>query len=220
MTPTKHKGEAEQFSTKAQLVLNAVQLYNLLNTHGEDLKEHVTELNAIADNLDKVSAHMTGKIERILEDTQDKMQDIEACLTFINVGMEQLRKHNLSFNPQCGQHHSNLQGGQELPEELDEVVIPTVALAGTQVVVKSEPESPGPLSPGPLSPADTLELGSEVDVDALEVTTTTTGVTSELQFHSPCRPIVLSFSGQFVVVANPKDELTSHPLLPPRRPRL
>ncbi|KAJ8001650.1 hypothetical protein DPEC_G00171670 [Dallia pectoralis] len=155
------KGEAEQFSTKAQLVLNAVQLYNLLlNTHGEDLKEHVTELNAIADNLDKVGkgtkiagitggatgalggaaavagvlfapitmgaslaltvvgvgvaaaggvtgasaaitnkvsgAHDRKKIERILEDTQDKMQDIEACLTFINVGMEQLRKHNLS----------------------------------------------------------------------------------------------------------------------------
>ncbi|KAJ8001651.1 hypothetical protein DPEC_G00171680 [Dallia pectoralis] len=110
---------------------------------------------------------------------------------------------------------------QELPEELDEVVIPTVAPLEHEVVVKSEPESPAPLSPGPLSPADTLELGSEVDVDVLEVTTTTTGVTSELHDSPRAAPIVLSLSpsGQFVVVVNPKDEPTSHSPLTASTPR-
>ncbi|XP_028978250.2 uncharacterized protein LOC109616078 isoform X1 [Esox lucius] len=155
------KGEAEQFTVKAQRVLNAVQLFNLLlNTHGENLKSHIYELNGIADNLDKFSkgtkiAGITGgatgavggaaavagvlfapvtfgaslaltvlgvgvaaaggvtgasaaiankvsstndrkKIELVLQDFQAKMDDIEACLTFMNVGMEQLRKHDLS----------------------------------------------------------------------------------------------------------------------------
>lgn len=36
------------------------------------------------------------KIELILQDYLALMGDIEACLRFINVGMELLRKHNLS----------------------------------------------------------------------------------------------------------------------------
>ncbi|KAL1005641.1 hypothetical protein UPYG_G00061710 [Umbra pygmaea] len=153
--------EEKQFTVKAERVLNAVQLYNLLlNTHGETMKNQITELNDIADNLDKVSkgtkiAGITGgatgavggvaavagvvlapltfgaslaltalgvgvaaaggvtgasaaiankvsrtidrkKIELILQDFQAHMDDIEACLRFIVMGIEHLRKHNLS----------------------------------------------------------------------------------------------------------------------------
>ncbi|KAL1005639.1 hypothetical protein UPYG_G00061690 [Umbra pygmaea] len=155
------EGEAKQFTVKAERVLNAVQLYNLLlNTHGETMKNHITELNDIADNLDKVSkgtkiAGITGgatgavggvaavagvvlapltfgaslaltavgvgvaaaggvtgasaaiankvsnvydrnKIEQILQDFQDVMDEIEDCLLFISMGMEHLRKHDRS----------------------------------------------------------------------------------------------------------------------------
>lgn len=42
------------------------------------------------------SAQDRKKIELILQDYLALMGDIEACLRFINVGMEHLRKHNLS----------------------------------------------------------------------------------------------------------------------------
>ncbi|KAL1005637.1 hypothetical protein UPYG_G00061670 [Umbra pygmaea] len=157
----KEKGEAKQFTVKAECILNAVQLYNLLlNTHGKTMKNHITELNDIADNLDKVSkgtktVGLTGgatgavggvaavagvvlapltcgislaltavgvgvaaaggvtgvsaaiankvinandkkKIELILQDTQAHMDEIEACLRFIGMGMEHLKKHDRS----------------------------------------------------------------------------------------------------------------------------
>uniref|UniRef100_A0A3P8YYS5 Apolipoprotein L, 1 n=1 Tax=Esox lucius TaxID=8010 RepID=A0A3P8YYS5_ESOLU len=155
------KGEEELFTLKAERILNAVQLYNLLlNTHGETLKNHIMELYAIADNFDKFSkgtkiAGITGgatgavggaaavagvlfapvtfgaslaltvlgvgvaaaggvtgasaaiankvshnndknKIELNLQYFQAQFGDIEACLTFINVGMEYLKRHDLS----------------------------------------------------------------------------------------------------------------------------
>ncbi|KAL1005640.1 hypothetical protein UPYG_G00061700 [Umbra pygmaea] len=155
------EGDEKQFTLKAERVLNAVQLYNLLlNTHGETMKNQITELNGIADNLDMVSkgtkiAGITGgatgavggvaavagvmlapltfgaslaitavgvgvaaaggvtgasaaiankvsgtydrnKIEQILQNFQEQMGNIEACLTFIKGGMEQLKKQNIS----------------------------------------------------------------------------------------------------------------------------
>eukprot|EP00063_Salmo_salar_P062942 XP_014037777.1 PREDICTED: cyclic AMP-dependent transcription factor ATF-4-like [Salmo salar] len=98
----------------------------------------------------------------------------------------------------------------ELPEEevRDEVRGPVVTVQDQEVVVKSEPQSPAPLSMG-----YTLELGSEVDVDVLEVKTThtpTTIISEPSDSLQTTAPIVLSLlpSGHFVVVLSPKEEPT------------
>jgi cyclic AMP-dependent transcription factor ATF-4 len=98
----------------------------------------------------------------------------------------------------------------ELPEEEvgDEVRGPVVTVQDQEVVVKSEPQSPAPLSMG-----YTLELGSEVDVDVLEVKTThtpTTIISEPSDSLQTTAPIVLSLlpSGHFVVVLSPKEEPT------------
>ncbi|CAB1344406.1 unnamed protein product [Coregonus sp. 'balchen'] len=102
----------------------------------------------------------------------------------------------------------------ELPEEevKDEVRGPVVTVQDQEVVVKSEPQSPAPLSPAPLSLGYTLELGSEVDVDVLEVETTDTPTTiiPEPSYRlQTTAPVVLS--GHFVVVLSPKEEPTILP---------
>uniref|UniRef100_A0A4W5M7C3 Cyclic AMP-dependent transcription factor ATF-4 n=1 Tax=Hucho hucho TaxID=62062 RepID=A0A4W5M7C3_9TELE len=106
----------------------------------------------------------------------------------------------------------------ELPEEevRDEVRGPVVTVQDQEVVVKSEPQSPAPLSPVPLSLGYTLELGSEVDVDVLEVKTTdtpTTIISEPSDSLQTTAPIVLSLlpSGHFVVVLSPKEEPTILP---------
>lgn len=79
-----------------------------------------------------------------------------------------------------------------------------------EVVMKSEPPSPAP-TPSPPSQADTLELGSEVDVQDVEKTATPLTATiipdpsGSIQTTSP---IVLSLppSGHIVVVLTNKDE--------------
>ncbi|XP_071245743.1 cyclic AMP-dependent transcription factor ATF-4 [Salvelinus alpinus] len=101
----------------------------------------------------------------------------------------------------------------ELPEEevRDEVRGPVVTVQDQEVVVKSEPQSPAPLSMG-----YTLELGSEVDVDVLEVKTTHTPptiISEPSDSLQTTAPIVLSLlpSGHFVVVLSPKEEPTILP---------
>lgn len=101
----------------------------------------------------------------------------------------------------------------DLPEEevRDEVSGPVVTVQDQEVVVKSEPQSPAPLSMG-----YTLELGSEVDVDVLEVKTThtpTTIISEPIDSLQTTAPIVLSLlpSGHFVVVLSPKEEPTIIP---------
>uniref|UniRef100_A0A4W5QIT3 Cyclic AMP-dependent transcription factor ATF-4 n=1 Tax=Hucho hucho TaxID=62062 RepID=A0A4W5QIT3_9TELE len=101
----------------------------------------------------------------------------------------------------------------ELPEEevRDEVRGPVVTVQDQEVVVKSEPQSPAPLSLG-----YTLELGSEVDVDVLEVKTTDTPtniISEPSNSLQTTAPIVLSLlpSGHFVVVLSPKEEPTTLP---------
>lgn len=97
-----------------------------------------------------------------------------------------------------------------LPETRKKEVVPE-----QEVVMKSEPPSPtpslSPPSPSPPSPADTLELGSEVDV--LDAEKTATSLTATIipdpsESIQTTSPIVLSLpsSGHFVVLLTNKDE--------------
>lgn len=91
-----------------------------------------------------------------------------------------------------------------------EVKTPEVA-PEQEIFVKSEPPSPAP------SPADTLELGSEVDVlegDKMASALTATIVPDPDGSIQTTTPIVLSLSpsAHFVVVLTPKDEPTLLPL--------
>lgn len=115
--------------------------------------------------------------------------------------------------------HDSLELGLSLPSIPTlplELPLPVAAeakkteLVPDQEVMKSEPPSPAP-TPSPPSQADTLELGSEVDVQDVEKTATTLTATiipdpsGSIQTTSP---IVLSLppSGHIVVVLTNKDE--------------
>ncbi|CAN9510621.1 unnamed protein product [Ophioblennius macclurei] len=123
-----------------------------------------------------------------------------------------------SLNSHMGLELDSLSpSGLELGLSLPGVTALPVEPTEMEVVMKSEPLSPAQSSPSS-SPVYTLELGSEVDVDAEKLATSTSPAflpDPSGSPETPAAPIVLSIpaSGPFVVVLANKEEpsLSPHP---------